>query len=40
MESQKTINSLEKTTDNKDLLKKRGNKKINYSDNKKINSIL
>ena len=34
MESQKTINSLEKTSDNKDLLKKRINKKKNYSDNK------
>ena len=36
MESQKTINSLEKTSDNKDLLKKRINKKKNYSNNKEI----
>ena len=36
MESQKIINSLEKTSDNKDLLKKRINKNKNYSDNKKI----
>ena len=35
MEFQKTINSLEKTSDNKDLLKKRINKKKNYSNNKK-----
>ena len=34
MESQKTINSLEKTSDNKDLLKKRINKEKNYSNNK------
>ena len=36
MESQKTINLPEKTTDNKDLLKKRIDKKKIYSDNKKI----
>ena len=36
MEFQKTINSPEKTSDNKDLLKKRINKKKNYSNNKKI----
>ena len=36
MESQKTLNSLEKTSDNKDLLKKRINKKKNYSNNKEI----
>ena len=36
MKSQKTINSLEKTSDNKDLLKKRINKKKNYSNNKEI----
>ena len=36
MESQKTINSLKKTSDNKDLLKKRINKKKNYSNNKEI----
>ena len=36
MESQKTINSLEKTSDNKDLLRKRTNKKGNYSSNKEI----
>ena len=36
MESQKTINLLEKTSDNKDLLKKRINKKKNYSNNKEI----
>ena len=36
MESQKTINLLEKTSDNKDLLKKRNNKKKNNSNNKKI----
>ena len=36
MESQKTINSLEKTSDNKDLLRKRTNKKENYSRNKEI----
>ena len=36
MESQKTINSLRKTSDNKDLLKKRINKKKNYSNNKEI----
>ena len=36
MESQKTINSLEKTSDNKDLLRKRINKKKNYSNNKEI----
>ena len=36
MKSQKTINSPEKTSDNKDLLKKRINKKKNYSNNKKI----
>ena len=35
-ESQKIINSLEKTTDNKDLLKKGINKKKNYSNNKEI----
>ena len=36
MKSQKTTNSREKTSDNKDLLKKRNNKKKNYSDNKEI----
>ena len=36
MESQKTINILEKTSDNKDLLKKRTSKKGNYSSNKEI----
>ena len=36
MESQKTINALEKTSDNKDLLKKRTSKKKNYSNNKEI----
>ena len=36
MESQKIINSLEKTSDNKDLLKKRINKNKNYSNNKEI----
>ena len=36
MESQKIINLLEKTSDNKDLLKKRINKKKNYSNNKEI----
>ena len=36
MESQKIINSLKKTSANKDLTKKRINKKKNYSDNKKI----
>ena len=36
MESQKTINSLEKTFDNKDLLKKGTNKKKNYSNKKEI----
>ena len=36
MESQKTINSLEKTSDNKDLLRKRTNKKGNYSSNEEI----
>ena len=36
MKSQKTINSLEKTSDNKDLPKKRINKKKNYSNNKEI----
>ena len=36
MESQKTINSLEKTFDNKDLLTKRTNTKGNYSSNKEI----
>ena len=36
MESQKTINSFEKTSDNKDLLKKRINKKNNYCNNKEI----
>ena len=36
MEPQKTINSLKKTSDNKDLLKKRINKKKNYSNNKEI----
>ena len=35
MEPQKTINSLEKTSNNKDLLKERVNKKKIYSDNKK-----
>ena len=36
MEFQKTINSLEKTSDKKDLPKKRINKKKNYSNNKEI----
>ena len=36
MKSQKTINPLEKTSDNKDLLKKRIIKKKNYSNNKEI----
>ena len=36
MESQKTINLLEKTSDNKDLLKKRTSKKKKYSNNKEI----
>ena len=36
MKSQKTINLPEKTSDNKDLLKKRTNKKKNYSNNKEI----
>ena len=35
-ESQKTINSLKKTSNNKDLFKKRINKKKNYSNNKEI----
>ena len=35
MESEKTINLLEKTSDNKDLLKKRTNKKGNYSSSNK-----
>ena len=36
MESQKTINLPEKSSDNKDLLKKRINKKKKYSNNKEI----
>ena len=36
MEFQKIINSLEKTSDNKDLPKKGINKKKNYSNNKNI----
>ena len=36
MKSQKTINLLEKTSDNKDLLKKSISKKKNYSNNKEI----
>ena len=36
MESQKTINLPAKTSDNKDLLKKRINKKKKYSNNKEI----
>ena len=36
MKSQKTINSLEKTSDNKDLLKKESIRKTNYGNNKKI----
>ena len=36
MEPQKTINFPEKISDNKNLLKKRVNKKKNYSDNKEI----
>ena len=36
MEFQKTINSLEKTSDKNDLPKKRINKKKNYSNNKEI----
>ena len=36
MEPQKTINSLQKTSDNKDLLIKGTKKKKNYSNNKKV----
>ena len=36
MESQKTINSLEKTSDHRDSLRKKANKKENYSSNKEI----
>ena len=36
MKSQKTINSLEKTSDNKDLPKRRINKKKNYNIIKKL----
>ena len=36
MKPQKIINSLKKTSDNKDLLKKRVNKIKNYGDNKEI----
>ena len=36
MESQKTINLPEKTSDNKDLLKKRNYKKKIYSNSKEI----
>ena len=36
MEPQKIINSLEKASDNKDLLKKRINNKKSYSNNKEI----
>ena len=36
MESQKTINLLEKTSKNKDLLKKKINKKKNHSNSKEI----
>ena len=36
MESQKTINSLEKTSENKDLVKKKINKKKNHSNSKEI----
>ena len=36
MKSQKTINLLEKTSDNKDLPKKIINQKKNYSNNKEI----
>ena len=36
MESQKTINSLEKTSENKDLLKKKINKKKSHSNSKEI----
>ena len=36
MKSQKTINSLEKTFPNKDLLKRRINTKKKYSNNKEI----
>ena len=36
MESQKTIDLLEKTSNNKGLLKKRINKKKNYTNNKEI----
>ena len=36
MEPQKTINSLKKTSNNKDLLKKGINKKKNYSNKKEI----
>ena len=36
MESQKTIDLLEETSNNKGLLKKRINKKKNYTNNKEI----
>ena len=36
MEPQKTINSLKKTSKNKDLLKKKINKKNSYSNNNEI----
>ena len=36
MESQKTINLLEKTSKNKDLLKKKINKEKNHSNSKEI----
>ena len=36
MESQKIINSLEKNSDNKDLLKKESIRKKNYNNNKEI----
>ena len=36
MNPQKASNSLEKSSDKKDLLKKRTNNKVNYKNNKKI----
>ena len=36
MESQKTINSLEKTSDNKDLLRRKNTNKGDYSSSKEI----
>ena len=40
MESQKTINLLEKTSDNKDLLKKIANKKKSYRGNTEIKKTI